>query len=124
MEALAYYAGRIPVLGICLGHQAIGEFYGARLERAERPMHGKVSPIHVDTNDLLFRGLPEVIPVVRYNSLVIKDLPECLEVTARAVNGEIMALRHRSIDIHGMQFHPEAILTEHGMDMLGNWIAG
>jgi anthranilate synthase component 2 len=122
MRVLDFYAGRIPVLGICLGHQAIGEYYGGQLIRAEKPMHGKVCRINADTSDILFRGLPSDFSVVRYNSLILENLPAELEITARSENGEIMALRHIELMIHGVQFHPEAILTDFGIQILQNWV--
>ncbi len=122
MMVLEHFAGLIPILGICLGHQAIGEFYGARLVHAEKPMHGKVSKIRICDNTCLFRGLPEKFSVVRYNSLVLEDLPDELIATSFAENGEIMALRHRELPVYGMQFHPEAILTENGLKMIQNWL--
>ncbi len=122
MQILDHFAGRVPVLGICLGHQAIGEYFGADLIRAEKPMHGKVCRIKVDNSDILFRGLPAEFSVVRYNSLILDRLPTDLVVTARAANDEIMALRHNELMIHGVQFHPEAILTDFGIQMLQNWV--
>jgi anthranilate synthase/aminodeoxychorismate synthase-like glutamine amidotransferase len=122
MRVFEYFAGKIPVLGICLGHQAIGEFYGARLVHAEKPMHGKVSRIHIRDDGDLFRGLPSKLSVVRYNSLVLEELPAQLIATAYAENGEIMALRHDELPVYGMQFHPEAILTENGLKMIQNWL--
>lgn len=122
MKVLDLFSGRIPILGICLGHQAIGEFYGGKLVHAEKPMHGKVSNIRIYENAGLFHGMNTELSVVRYNSLVVEDLPEELIITARAENGEIMALRHRSLPVHGMQFHPEAILTEDGLKMMQNWL--
>lgn len=120
-QVLEYYSEKIPVLGICLGHQAIGSYYGANLLKAEKPMHGKISSIHIHT-DYLFKGLPKRINVVRYHSLVIGDLPDDLEPIATSDNGEIMAIRHRQKNLRGVQFHPEAILTDYGFQMLHNWV--
>jgi len=116
-------AGEIPLLGVCLGHQAIGEAFGGEIVRAGRLMHGKTSPIHHDGRGV-FRGIPNPFDATRYHSLVIRreSLPECLEVTAETDIGEIMGVRHRSLPIEGVQFHPESILTEHGKDLLRNFI--
>ena len=122
MHILEHYQKHLPVLGICLGHQAIGEFFGASLERAYKPMHGKVCQIKVHEQEWVFRNLPDRISVVRYNSLILKGLADDLVVTATSDSGEIMALRHSERPIYGLQFHPEAILTEFGLKMLQNWI--
>lgn len=123
LEALRVFGGRIPILGICLGHQAIGAAFGARIVRAQTVMHGKVSEIGTDRRGV-FTGLPERFTVTRYHSLAIEreTLPDCLEVTARSDDGEIMGVRHRELAIEGVQFHPESILTEHGHAMLRNFI--
>jgi len=121
MPILAHYAGRLPVLGVCLGHQAIGTYYGARLAKAQKPMHGKISRISAGA-DILFNGLPGQFNVVRYHSLLLQELPACLEATAFTAAGEVMALRHKTLPLHGIQFHPEAALTEHGLALLDNWI--
>jgi anthranilate synthase component 2 len=117
------FAGRIPVLGVCLGHQAIGQAFGARIVRAQRVMHGKVDRV-THTGEGVFAGLPESFEVTRYHSLVVEraSLPECLAVTAHTPDGEIMALRHREFDVEGVQFHPESIATEHGHAMLANFL--
>lgn len=114
----------VPILGVCLGHQCIGDALGGRVERALRPMHGKTSLVRHDRSGI-FAGLPDPLRVTRYHSLIVKDkdLPEDLEVTARSEEGEIMALRHRTLPIVGVQFHPEAVLTEHGHDLLRNFLA-
>jgi anthranilate synthase/aminodeoxychorismate synthase-like glutamine amidotransferase len=115
--------GAVPVLGVCLGHQAIGQHFGARVRRAAEPVHGKSSPIeHAGTG--LFRGLPSPFVAARYHSLVIDEdtLPACLEVTARTPGGELMAMRHRSLPIDGVQFHPESVLSEQGHALLSNWL--
>jgi len=121
-EIIAHYYRRVPMLGVCLGHQALGEFFGATLVPAERPMHGKVSTIRRLTDDLLWRGLPMEFEVTRYHSLVIKDLPDSILRIAVAENDEVMALRHRTLPLWGVQFHPEAALTQHGLTLLKNWI--
>jgi anthranilate synthase component II len=116
-------AGRIPVLGVCLGHQAIGQAFGATVVRAARVMHGKLSRIRHDAKGV-FAGLPDQFSATRYHSLVLEagSLPACLEVSAHSEDGEIMGLRHRDLALEGVQFHPEALLTEHGHKMLQNFI--
>lgn len=121
MEVVAHFAHQVPVLGICLGHQALGEFFGATLTRASKPMHGKLSTIRCQP-DYLFAGLPAIQPVVRYHSLLLQQLPDCLENIAETESGELMALRHKSLPIRGIQFHPEAFLTTHGLAMVRNWV--
>jgi len=118
-------AGRAPIFGVCLGHQAIGQAFGAKVVRAGRVMHGKVSRIRHDGRGM-FAGLPDDFVATRYHSLVVErgSLPDCLEVTAEADDGEIMGLRHRTLPIEGVQFHPEALLTEHGHRMLQNFLEG
>jgi anthranilate synthase/aminodeoxychorismate synthase-like glutamine amidotransferase len=125
MEAIAYFAGKIPVLGVCLGHQAMGQVFGGQVVRAARLMHGKTSPIHHDGRGL-YRGLPNPFEATRYHSLLVKreTLPPSLEVSAWTTEGEIMGLRHRMLpDVEGVQFHPESILTTAGKDLLANFIA-
>ena len=121
---VAAFAPTVPILGVCLGHQCIGAALGGRVERARRPMHGKTSPVRHDGTGL-FRGLPDPLRVMRYHSLIVQDrgLPDALRVTARSEEGEIMALSHRDHPLHGVQFHPEAVLTEHGHDLLRNFLA-
>jgi anthranilate synthase/aminodeoxychorismate synthase-like glutamine amidotransferase len=118
-------AGRVPILGVCLGHQAIGQAFGGRVVRAGRVMHGKVSRIRHDSSSV-FAGLPDDFVATRYNSLAVErsSLPSCLAVTARSEDGEIMGLRHRTLPVAGVQFHPEALLTEHGHRMLQNFMEG
>jgi anthranilate synthase component 2 len=120
---LKRFAGRVPILGVCLGHQAIGEAFGGRIVRAREIMHGKTSPITHDGQGV-FRGLPSPYTVIRYHSLAIEraSLPDCLEITAETDDGEIMGVRHRHHRIEGVQFHPESILTEHGHDLLRNFL--
>jgi anthranilate synthase/aminodeoxychorismate synthase-like glutamine amidotransferase len=120
---VAHVAGRIPVLGVCLGHQVIGAVFGGQVVRAA-VMHGKTSSVTHDGRGV-FAGLPDPIVVTRYHSLVVAPdgLPDALEITARATDGTIMGLRHRRYDVEGVQFHPEAVLTEHGHQMVANWLA-
>ncbi|HCU37151.1 MAG TPA: anthranilate/aminodeoxychorismate synthase component II [Armatimonadetes bacterium] len=117
-------AGRIPVLGVCLGHQCIGQVFGGEIVRAPRLMHGKTSEIHHDGRGV-FAGVPSPFTAVRYHSLVIEpaSMPECLELTARTDMDEIMGVRHREYAVEGVQFHPESILTEHGKQLLANYLS-
>lgn len=121
-EVLSSFYNKLPILGVCLGHQAIGQFFGAQLLRAIKPMHGKISEIKC-AEDYLFYGLPEKLKVVRYHSLVLQNLPACLSPIATTSEGELMAIKHNSLPIRGLQFHPEAILTESGLAMLKNWLS-
>ena len=128
LDVVKYFAGKLPLLGICLGHQAIGQAYGGRVVRAEKVMHGKVSAIH-HSGKGVFRDLPSPFAATRYHSLIVEaaSLPDQLEVTAwtQHENGEraeIMGLRHRSLALEGVQFHPESILTEHGHELLQNFL--
>ncbi|MBP1996148.1 aminodeoxychorismate/anthranilate synthase component II [Paenibacillus eucommiae] len=124
LALIEHFKGRIPILGVCLGHQAIGQAFGGDVIKAERLMHGKTSPIYHD-GKTLFEGLPSPFTATRYHSLIVKaeTLPECLEVSARTAEGEIMGLRHKEYLIEGVQFHPESIITDHGHQMLRNFIA-
>ena len=119
------FAGRIPILGVCLGHQAIGQAFGGRIVRARHVMHGKMSPVTHDGRGV-FTSLPSPFAVTRYHSLAIErsSMPEVLEVTATADDDEIMGVRHRHLAVEGVQFHPEAILTEHGKRLLANFLGG
>ncbi len=119
------FAGKIPILGVCLGHQAIGQAFGGRIVRAQRVMHGKISPVTHDGRGV-FAGLPSPFDVTRYHSLAIEraTCPPCLEISATADDGEIMGVRHREFAVEGVQFHPEAILTEHGHALLANFLKG
>lgn len=119
------FAGEIPILGVCLGHQSIGHAFGGNIVRAQRLMHGKTSTIHHEGVGV-FTGLPNDFPAIRYHSLVIEraSLPECLEITATSEDGEIMGVRHKTLPIEGVQFHPESVLTEHGHAMLKNFLTG
>ena len=118
------FAGRVPILGVCLGHQAIGEVFGAHIVRAPSLFHGKVSEIH-HNGRTLFRGLPNPLVATRYHSLVIDPftVPSCLEVTAHTADGVIMGVRHREFAVEGVQFHPESALTPQGKDVLANFLA-
>lgn len=123
LDLIRQFAGKIPILGVCLGHQAIGQAFGGRVVRAGRPMHGKTSAVSHDGRGV-FAGLPRSLVVGRYHSLVVspEGLPDCLEVTALTGSGEIMGLRHREYYVEGVQFHPESILTGHGREMLANFL--
>ncbi|HFC6347381.1 TPA: aminodeoxychorismate/anthranilate synthase component II [Neisseria lactamica] len=123
VAAMRHFAGRLPIMGVCLGHQTIGEAFGGRIVRAKTLMHGKVSPVS-HSGKGMFRGLPNPVTCTRYHSLVIErgTLPDCLEITAWTEDGEIMGVRHKEYAVEGVQFHPEALLTEHGHDMLNNFL--
>ena len=123
IEALRWFGPRVPVLGVCLGHQVIGAAFGGSIVRAQRLMHGKTDQVSHDGKGI-FAGLPPRYTVARYHSLAIgrTDLPECLEISAWSDDGEIMAVRHRTLPIEGVQFHPEAILSEHGHALLKNFM--
>ncbi len=124
VPVLQYFAGRVPILGVCLGHQAIGAAFGGQVVRAQTIMHGKTSPITHDGRGV-FADLPSPYTVVRYHSLAIDraSLPACLEVSAQTADGEIMGVRHRQFAIEGVQFHPESIETEHGHQLLQNFLS-
>lgn len=123
LEAIHALAGRLPILGICLGHQCLATAFGGEVGRAEVPVHGKVTPIrHTGTG--LFSGLPDPLAVGRYHSLTVTRLPDCLERTAWAEDGTVMALRHRSLPLAGVQFHPDSFLTPHGLDIFRHALAG
>lgn len=128
LATLERFAGKLPVLGVCLGHQSLGQAFGGEVVRAREPMHGKTSPVY-HNGEGVFAGLPNPFTVTRYHSLVVKreTLPDCLEITAWTQHpdgsiDEIMGLRHREFMIEGVQFHPESILTEHGHDLLANFL--
>jgi anthranilate synthase/aminodeoxychorismate synthase-like glutamine amidotransferase len=123
LEMIGAFAGRKPIFGVCLGHQSVGHYFGGKVVRADRLMHGKTSPIQHRNTDL-FRGLPNPFRGTRYHSLLVEraSLPDCLEITAETEEGEIMGLRHKTLPIWGVQFHPESIATEGGMDMLRNFL--
>ncbi len=124
VEAIRYFAGKIPLLGVCLGHQAIGEAFGGRVIRAGRVMHGKTSPVSHDGKGV-FTSLPSPFAAMRYHSLVVAedDLPACLEITARTDQGELMGLRHKELLVEGVQFHPESIMTPDGVLLLKNFVS-
>ncbi|HFA6681684.1 TPA: aminodeoxychorismate/anthranilate synthase component II [Neisseria gonorrhoeae] len=123
VEAMRHFAGRLPIMGVCLGHQTIGEAFGGDVVRAKTLMHGKVSPVS-HSGKGMFKGLPNPVTCTRYHSLVIErgTLPDCLEITAWTEDGEIMGVRHKEYAVEGVQFHPEALLTERGHDMLNNFL--
>ena len=124
LDVIRTYAGRKPMLGVCLGHQAIGEVFGGRLENLSDVFHGVATPCHLVADDPIFNGIEREFTVGRYHSWVVAadGLPDCLEVTATSPEGQIMALRHRDHDIHGIQFHPESVLTPEGKTMIKNFI--
>lgn len=122
-EVVEALAGEMPILGVCLGHQCIGQVFGGDVVRAERLMHGKTSPI-LHTGKSVFKGLPSPFEATRYHSLIVKreTLPDCLEITAETAEGEIMGLQHKELPIHGVQFHPESILTQEGKVLVKNFL--
>ncbi|MDA2911852.1 aminodeoxychorismate/anthranilate synthase component II [Nitrospiraceae bacterium AH_259_D15_M11_P09] len=123
VDAIRHFAGRLPVLGVCLGHQSLAVAFGGEVVRADRLMHGKTSMIHHD-GKTVFRDLPNPFEATRYHSLLVNraSVPECLEVSAETAEGEIMGLRHRTLGVEGVQFHPESILTAAGKDLLRNFL--
>lgn len=124
LEVIRTYAGKKPILGICLGEQAIGEVFGGKLVNLRDVFHGVQTPAHITADDYIFQGLPKDIMVGRYHSWVVdaSTLPDCLEATALSDEGQVMALRHRIHDIRGIQFHPESVLTPDGKTMILNWL--
>ena len=124
VEAIKRFAGKIPLLGVCLGHQSIGHAFGGRVVRAGRLMHGKTSPI-LHRGQGVFHEMPQPFAATRYHSLLIEreSLPECLEITAETAEGEIMGIRHKTLPVEGVQFHPESVLTEDGRRILQNFLA-
>lgn len=124
MELIRRLGSRIPLLGVCLGHQCIGEVYGAKVVRAGRLMHGKTSPIQHDGKGV-FAKLPNPFEATRYHSLIVEkeSVPSCLQVSAETAEGEIMGLRHKEYPVHGVQFHPESILSKEGKDLLANFLS-
>ncbi|EMA6344949.1 aminodeoxychorismate/anthranilate synthase component II [Bacillus cytotoxicus] len=123
MAVIKHFAGKIPIFGVCLGHQSIAQVFGGEVVRAERFMHGKTSQMYHDEKTI-FSEIPNPFTATRYHSLIVKKetLPECLEVTSWTEEGEIMALRHKTLPIEGVQFHPESIMTSHGKELLENFI--
>ena len=123
VAAIQHFAGKLPILGVCLGHQSIGAAFGGKIVRASQQMHGKASTLTTDQQGV-YEGLPRQFSVIRYHSLVIEraSCPDCLKVTAWTDDGEIMGVKHKTLDIEGVQFHPESILTEHGHAMLRNFL--
>lgn len=123
VETIQRFAGKIPILGVCLGHQSIGQAFGGHIVRAERLMHGKTSPVLHD-GKTIFENLPTPFDATRYHSLLIEraSLPDCLEISAETQEGEIMGVRHKDLPIEGVQFHPESILTTHGKELLRNFV--
>jgi anthranilate synthase/aminodeoxychorismate synthase-like glutamine amidotransferase len=124
LEVIGALAGKIPIFGVCLGHQAIGQAFGGKVVRAKRLMHGKTSPIEHGGAGV-FAHLPSPFEATRYHSLLVEreSLPECLDITAWTAEGEIMGLRHKTHDVEGVQFHPESVLTLEGKTLMGNWVA-
>ena len=124
LDVIKTYAGRKPILGVCLGHQAIGEVFGGQLENLSDVFHGVATTCRIIADDPIFSGLEREITIGRYHSWVVSNegLPECLEVTAVSDEGQIMALRHRELNVRGIQFHPESVLTPDGRRMLQNWM--
>ena len=122
-DIIREFGGKIPILGVCLGHQSIGQVFGGDVVRAAELMHGKTSPVSHEGKSI-FKGLPNPFTATRYHSLIVKrdSLPDCLEITAETADGVIMGLKHKEMEIHGVQFHPESILTEHGKEMLKNFL--
>ncbi|AHD07613.1 para-aminobenzoate/anthranilate synthase glutamine amidotransferase component II [Paenibacillus larvae subsp. larvae DSM 25430] len=123
LQVIEHFKGRIPILGVCLGHQSIGQVFGGEVIRAERLMHGKTSPVFHDGHTV-FEGLPSPFTATRYHSLIVKkeSLPDCLEISAYTEEGEIMGFRHKEFPIEGVQFHPESIITDHGHQLLRNFL--
>lgn len=123
LDLIRHLGPTTPILGVCLGHQSIGQVYGGQVVRADRLMHGKTSPIHHNSSSV-FAGLPDPFEATRYHSLIVKrdTLPDCLEITAWTAEQEIMGLRHKEHPVHGVQFHPESILTEHGKQILETFL--
>jgi anthranilate synthase component 2 len=121
-ETALYFAGKVPILGVCLGHQGICEAFGGKVVYAKKLMHGKADIAYLDNSYDLFKGLGKENKVARYHSLAVADLPKCLNVIARAADGEIMAVKHVDYNIYGVQFHPESILTENGKQIIYNFL--
>jgi len=122
MDILSYYHDKLPVFGVCLGHQCIGQFFGAELVKGARPVHGKVFMVKKVKDHEMLEGIPDSFNVTRYHSLELRKLPNTLEVILETGQGEIMAIAHKALPIFGIQFHPEAYLTEHGLQLIQNWV--
>ncbi len=124
LDVIKAYAGKKPILGVCLGHQAIGESFGGKLTNIGEVMHGVATPCHITVDDYLFEGLPKEIEIGRYHSWVVDvdGFPECMEVTSVSDEGFVMSLRHKEYDIRGIQYHPESVLTPDGKEILNNWL--
>lgn len=125
MDLIKRFSGKVPILGVCLGHQSIGQAFGGRIVHAKKVMHGKTSPVFHDGKGI-FQGMPNPFTATRYHSLVIErsSIPDCLEISAWTEDGEIMGVRHRTLPVEGVQFHPESVLSEHGHQLLGNFLQG
>ncbi len=123
LDVIKAYAGKKPILGVCLGHQAIGEAFGGKLVNLSEVFHGVATPCHIVADDPIFSGLERTITIGRYHSWVVskEDFPDCLEITAE-IDGQIMALRHKTLNVRGIQFHPESVLTPDGKKMIQNWM--
>jgi anthranilate synthase/aminodeoxychorismate synthase-like glutamine amidotransferase len=123
VEVIRHFAGKLPVFGVCLGHQSIGHAFGGKVVRADRLMHGKTSPIHHDGSSV-FKDMPNPFDATRYHSLIVEkaSLPDCLRVTAWTAEGEIMGLAHKDLPVFGVQFHPESVLTQEGMKLMQNFL--
>lgn len=125
LQLIEHFKGKVPIFGVCLGHQSIGQAFGGEVVRAEQMMHGKTSQIFHD-GKTIFTGIPSPFTATRYHSLIVRKetLPDCLEITAQTAEGEIMGLRHKEHNIEGVQFHPESIITDYGLQLLRNFISG
>lgn len=121
MEVLDYYIGKLPIFGICLGHQAIGQYFGAELIKADKPMHGKISKI-ICEDHMLYNNIPKEHEVVRYNSLLLADVKDPLKVVSQTNDEEVMAVIHNKMPVWGVQYHPEAALSQYGLQTLKNWV--
>lgn len=124
LDVIRRYAGKKPILGVCLGHQAIGEAFGAKLENLSDVFHGVATPCHITVDDAIFSGIDRDITIGRYHSWVVsrEHFPDCLEITAESLEGQIMALRHKTMNVRGIQFHPESVLTPEGKKMIQNFL--
>ena len=124
LDVIRTYADKKPILGVCLGHQAIGEVFGAKLENLSDVFHGVATPCHIISDDPIFSGIDRDITIGRYHSWVVskENFPDCLEITAESDEGQIMALKHKTLNVRGIQFHPESVLTPDGKKMLQNWM--